>query len=96
MRLAFASDLAETDEGVHLVLVPAHGLGHRGDLGYVRIGRDIEQLVIGPQPPQQAIQDCKALDVAMQDRGLRQFNESGGNVEGAVRRFERRCGGRCE
>ena len=81
---------------MHLVLVAAHRLGHCRDLGYVRIGGDLEQFVIAPQPPQQTVQDCKTLDIAMQDRGLRQLDEFGRNVEGAVRRLQRRCGGRFE
>ena len=62
----------------------------------IRIGGDLEQFVIAPQPPQQAIQNGKALGIAMQDRGLRQFDEFGRNVEGAVRRLERRRSGRFE
>ncbi len=29
MRRRFAPDLAKADEGVHLVLIAVHGLGHR-------------------------------------------------------------------
>jgi hypothetical protein len=78
------------------VLIAAHRLGHRGGLRDIRIGGDIEQFVIAPQPPQQAVQDGKTLDIAMQDRDLRQLDELGRDVEGAVRRLERRCGGRFE
>ena len=68
VRLLFAADFAEADKGVHLVLVAAHGLRHRGDLGHVRIGRDIKQIVVLPQPPQQAIEQGEPLGVAVQDR----------------------------
>ena len=44
-----------------------------------------------PQPPQQAIEQGEPLRVAVQDRDLRQFDEFGRYVEGAVRRFQRRC-----
>ena len=40
MRLLFAADLAEADEGVHLVLVAMHRAGHRVDLGNIGIGGD--------------------------------------------------------
>ncbi len=75
VRFVLAADFAEANEGVHLVLVAAHGLGHRGDVGHVRVGRDVEQVVILPQPPQQAIEQGEPLGVAMQDRHLRQFDE---------------------
>ena len=77
MRFLLAADFAEADKGVHLVLVAAHRLGHRGDLGDIGIGRDIEQIVMAAQPPQQAIEQGEALGIAMQDRDLRQFDEFG-------------------
>ena len=46
VRFLLAADFAEADKGVHLVLVAAHGLRHRGDLGHIRIGRDVEQIVM--------------------------------------------------
>ena len=90
VRFLLAADFAEADKGVHLVLVAAHGLGHRGDLGHVGIGRDIEQIVVLPQPPQQAVEQGEPLGVAVQDRDLRQFDEFGRYVEGAVWRLQRR------
>src|SRR5437870_10387786 len=61
MRLLLAADFAEADKGMHLVLVAAHGFCHGGDLGHVRIGRDIKQIVTGSQPPQQAIEQGEPL-----------------------------------
>ena len=69
MRVALAADFAEADEGMHLVLVAAHGLGHRRDQRDVGIGGDRQQIVMAAQPPQQAIQDRKPFGVAVQDRG---------------------------
>ncbi len=43
------------------------------------------QIGMTAQPPQQPVQDRKALDIAMQDRRLRQFDEFCGNVEAGVR-----------
>ena len=87
MRFRFAADLAEADEGVHLVFVAVHGFGHPGNSRNVGIGRDVEQIVMAEQAPQQAIQDCKPLGIAVQDRRLRQLDEFGRDVEGAL------CGG---
>ena len=70
VRFRLAADFAEADEGVHLVLVAAHGLGHRCDPRDVGIGRDVEQVVIVAQPPQQPIEQGEALGIAVQDRGL--------------------------
>ena len=95
MRVPLAADFAEADEGVHLVLVAPHRLGHRGDLRDIGIGRDLQQVVMAAQPPQQAIEHGEALGIAMQDRDLRQFDEFGRDVEGAVvRRFRQRRRGR--
>ncbi len=77
MRVLLAADLAETDKGVHLVLVAAHGFGHRGDQRDIRIGRDRQQIVMAAQPPQQPVQDGKALGIAVQDRRLRELDEFG-------------------
>src|ERR1700738_1744596 len=41
--------------------------------------------------PQQAIEDRKALGVAVQDGRLRQFDEFGRYGESALRGFERQC-----
>ena len=82
-RIALAADFAEADEGVHLVLVATHGLRHRRDPRHVGIGRDVEQIVMAAQPPQQAIENGKAFGIAVQDRELRQLDEFGGYAEGA-------------
>ena len=75
VRVVLAPDLAEADEGVHLVRVAMDGLGHRRDLRDIGIGRDAEQVVVVTQPPQQAIEDRKTFVIAVQDRRLRQFDE---------------------
>ena len=51
VRFMLAADFAEADKGVHLVFVAADGLRHGGDLGHVRIGRDINEIVMTSQPP---------------------------------------------
>ena len=93
VRFMLAADFAEADKGVHLVLVAAYCLRHRGDLGHIRVGRDIKQIVILPQPSQQAIEQGEPRHAAMQDRNLRQFDgipadtlkvPSGGSSGGAV------------
>ena len=90
VRLLLATDFAETDKGVHLVLVAAYGFRHGGDLGDIGVGRDLEQVVVAAQPPQQAIEQGEPLGVAVQDRDFCQFDESGGHVEGAGWRLKRR------
>ena len=77
MRVLLAADLAEADKGLHLVLVAAHRARHRRDQRDIRIGRDRQQIVMAAQPPQQPVQDRKALGIAVQDRRLRQFDEFG-------------------
>ena len=71
MRFLLAADFAEADGGLHPVHVAMHGLRHRLGWRNIRIGRDIKQIGIVPQPPQQAIEGSKTLAVAMQDCGLR-------------------------
>ena len=88
MRFLFAADFAEADRGLHPVLVALHGLCHGGGLRNVGIISGIEQIVIPAQPPQQAIEQGKALAIAVQDGGLCQFNEFSGHVESAVRYFK--------
>jgi hypothetical protein len=51
VRFLLAADFAEADKDMHLVLVAANGLGHRSDLGHVRIGREFKQIVMRSQPP---------------------------------------------
>ena len=70
MRGTLATDLAEAHEGVHLVLVAMDRSCHRRDLRDVRIGRDLDEIVIVLQPPEQAIEDRKTLGIAMQDGGI--------------------------
>ena len=64
-------------------LVAANGLGDRGNPGYVGVRRDVEQIVLAAQPPQQAIEQGEALGVAVQDRHPGQFDEPGRDIEGA-------------
>ncbi len=53
-----------------------------------------KQIVMAAQPPQQPIQNGETFDVAMQDRGLRQFDEFGRDAEGGVWHVgQRRCDG---
>jgi hypothetical protein len=75
------------------VLIAVHSLCHCRDLRHVGIGCDCQQIVVAPQPPQQSVENGKTLGSAVQDRGLRQLDEFGGDVEGAVWSFKR-CGGR--
>ena len=89
VRFLLAADFAEADKGMHLVLVAAHGLRHRGDLGDIGIGRDLEQVVVAAQPPQEAVEQGEPLGATVQDCDLGQFDELGWDVESAVRRFER-------
>lgn len=97
MRCALASDLAEAHEGMHLVLVAMDCSCHGGDLRDIRIGRDLDEIVIVLQSPEQAIEDRKALGIAMQDRGLGELDEFCRDVEGAVVHLKyRRRRGRCE
>src|SRR6185312_5449623 len=88
-RIALAADLAEADKGVHPVLVATHRLDHSADARDVRIGRDVEQIVMAEQPLEQAIEQGNALTVPMQDGDLRQFDEACGHVERSVRRLQR-------
>ena len=67
MRVALPADFAKADEGVHLVLVAMDRTCHRRDQRNIRIGRDLDELMIVFQPEQQAIEDRKALAIAMQD-----------------------------
>jgi hypothetical protein len=50
-------------------------LCHACDLGDVRVGGDVEQIVVTAQPPQQAIEQGEPFGGTVQDRGLRQFDE---------------------
>src|ERR1700721_16592 len=61
--VALAADLAETDKGVHLVLVAAHRFCHRRDGDDVGIGRDLQKVMAAAQSPQPAVKDCKPLSV---------------------------------
>ena len=97
VRFLFTPDFAEADEGMHLVFIASHGLGHRGDQRDIRIGRDLEQMVLPAQPPQQPIQDRKPFRVTVQNGRLRKFDEFGGDGESALWVFERQpFGGRRE
>src|SRR5712672_2893895 len=88
MRFLFAADFAEADRGLHPVRVAVHGPCHCRDLGDIRIGHAIEQIVIADEPPQQPIEQGKAFGVAMQDRRPRQLNEFCRYVESAARYFK--------
>ena len=90
VRVLFAADFAKADKGVHLVLVAAHGLCHRGDLGHVGVERDVEQVVIAAQSPQQAVEQGEARRIAMQDRDFGELDEFSGHIEAAVGFFKRR------
>ena len=90
MRFRFAADLAEPHEGMHLVLVAAHGAGHGGDQQDIRIGGSRKQVVIAAQSPQQTIEDSEAFGVAVQDGGLRQLDEFGRHTERAFRNIRQR------
>jgi len=48
MSALFAADFAEADKGVHLVFIATYSLGHHGNQCDIRIGRNIEQMVMSP------------------------------------------------
>jgi len=87
------ADLAKADEGFHLVLVVTHCFRHAPGAHDVGIGRDLHQVRLQAQPPQQPIEQGEAFGIAMQDAAAGEIDECGRNVEAATRRgcwFERR------
>ena len=46
MRFLLASDFAEADKDMHLVLVAMHGFRHRPNLRDIGIGRHRQQIVV--------------------------------------------------
>jgi hypothetical protein len=60
-----------------------HATRHRGGQRHVGIGHRFHEVVIAPQPPQQAIEQCKAFAVAMQDCDACKLDEISRHVEGA-------------
>ena len=84
----------ETHNGVHPVLIAAHGLGHRRSLRDVGISRVVQQVVMAAQAPQQAIQQGEPIAIAVPDRRPRQLDEFRRDVETARRRFELQAVGR--
>ncbi len=83
MRLRLAADFAKPHESMHLVLVAPDSLGHRLQFSDVGIDRDVDQIGIVAQPPQQTIEQGEAFGIAMQDRSFGEFDEFGRNVERA-------------
>jgi hypothetical protein len=71
---AFVLDLAEADEGVHLVKVVTDLMGERAELRDVRIGVYVQKFFVGLQTPEDAIEEVPAAGVAM-------TRDSGGGVE---------------
>ena len=70
------ADLAEADKGVHLVRVPADGLGHGAEPDDVGVGCDADQRRLAVrQPPQHPVQQGEALGVAVSGAELGQFHE---------------------
>lgn len=95
MRLLLAPDLAEADEIAHPLCIALHAASHRGCLRHVGIAHRYEQVVIGLQPPEQAIEQRKTLALAMQDRDAGKLDEIGRHGERALgldRRKARRFG----
>ncbi len=91
--VALAADLAEADVGMHLVLVAMNRSRHGRDLRDIGVGRDVDEIVIVLQAPEQAIEDRKALGIPMQDRGPGEIDEFRRDIESAVIDLEdrRRC-----
>jgi hypothetical protein len=76
-----ALDQPEADEGVHLVDRPAHALGHVAGLGDIGVGGIVEQARLAFQAVEDAVEQGEAVGRAVQDDGLGQVDEGGGDGE---------------
>ncbi len=82
-------DFAEANEGMHLVRIAAHFLGHFLNAVEQRIGAILQRALILAHLEQQRIKQGEALGVAMMDGRPRQADEGLGNREGLAAFGER-------
>src|ERR1700756_4253660 len=67
VRVTFAADFSEADEGMHLVFVAPHRSCHRLYDDNVGIGCDLQKVMLSAQSPQQAVKQREPLAVTVQD-----------------------------